>query len=51
MSKTAVIIRQKLQHTGHDLTNLQEKHVSKPDATLCEYVETLLEQVSFQNSL
>lgn len=47
MSRKAVIIRQKLNHTGHDLTDAQEKHWSKPDPALCEYVERLLEQVSF----
>ncbi|CAC5372458.1 unnamed protein product [Mytilus coruscus] len=44
MSKKAVIIRQKVQHTEHDLKNLQEKHLSKPDPVLCQYIDALLEQ-------
>lgn len=51
MSKKAVIIRKRIQHTGHDLKNLQEKHLSKPDPALCQYIDALLEQVRFINNI
>lgn len=51
MSKKAVIIRQRIHHTGHDLKNLREKHLSKPDPALCQYIDALLEQVRLINNI
>lgn len=41
----ACIIREMLQHSGHDPTNPEERHVSRIDAALIGYIYTLIDQV------
>lgn len=43
--KTAVIIRKKLEHSGHDIQDMTERHACRPDPALVAHIESLIDQV------
>lgn len=48
-AKTGVIIRERLQHEGHDLNDMEERRVARLDAELVIHIESLLEQVGYSS--